>query len=234
MSQQYFGVDLRHGKYGFKMTRENYAIIDRKCTTHSKNSNYYETFWGDDKKEEFLKIYEDTSAVFYTESYCERKKERALINYDLNIAYFASLDSKKFNSALKKFIRKNRRFKEISNLNVVDDKAGYYVMVLDEYKQIYIGTSNNLKKRVMSHWSKRKQFDRLIFGKVETSKLSIDSFRAFDTTRIFVYVTEDTFSIEDKFIRSIPDEYCCNRTGGGIPEFGELTIIAKAKYRDLE
>lgn len=59
----------------------------------------------------------------------------------------------------------------------------------------------------MDYWSKEKQFDRLIFGNSENSKLSIDSFRALDTSRILVHYTEDIYSIEDQYINSIPDMF---------------------------
>ena len=50
---------------------------------------------------------------------------------------------------------------------------------------MYIGISNDIKKRILTHWGSKKDFDRLLFGKKENSVLSIDSFGALDTTRIF-------------------------------------------------
>lgn len=233
MAFKYFGVNLRDKKFGLKMTRENYAIVDKKCSTHSHNFDYYETFWGEDKKEEFLKIFEDTSATTYSDSWCKNKKKEALKNYDLNIKYFKSLDNKDFKLKVEELLINNNKLKEIRDINVADQKSGYYIMVLDEYCQIYVGTSKNIKVRIMSHWSRKKEFDRLIFGAVETSKLSIDSFRALDTTRIFAYFTNDTYSLEDNFINKIPKKYCCNRTSGGIPTFGKLSIIANSKKREF-
>ncbi len=60
------------------------------------------------------------------------------------------------------------------------------MLVLDEYKQVYIGQSTDIKSRILHHRSKKKPFDRLIFGSVENSILSIDSFGALDTTRIYI------------------------------------------------
>jgi len=40
------------------------------------------------------------------------------------------------------------------------------------------------KEHIRQHWSKTKQFDRLLWGSVTESIISIDSFRALDTTRI--------------------------------------------------
>ena len=81
------------------------------------------------------------------------------------------------------------------------------------------------------------RFDRLICGSVESSKLSIDSFRALDTTRIFVLVTNRTYHDEDKFINLFSDKYVCNRLNGGKiddSDFVELTIVANVKTRELE
>lgn len=53
-------------------------------------------------------------------------------------------------------------------------------MVLDEYRQVYIGATSEsagTAERIRQHWSGQKQFDRLLAGSVETSVLSIDSFR---------------------------------------------------------
>lgn len=74
----------------------------------------------------------------------------------------------------------------------------------------------------------------MIFGQVETSKLSIDSFKALDTTRIFVFYTDETFWQEDKYINDISDKFSCNRTGGGIPEFGAVSILGNARHRNLQ
>ena len=52
-------------------------------------------------------------------------------------------------------------------------------MVLDDYKQVYIGIANNIKKRVMNHRSAKKEFGKLIFGSKDNSGLSIDSFKSF-------------------------------------------------------
>ena len=74
-----------------------------------------------------------------------------------------------------------------------------------------------IMKRIITHWQKVKQFDRLIFPwhAIETSKLSIDSFRVLDTTRIFVYVTQDIYSKEEEFIESFPPKFVLNRVTGG-------------------
>ena len=76
----------------------------------------------------------------------------------------------------KKLIKYSRKIKEVKNLNDYSGVAGVYILVLDKYKQVYIGQTNTcIKTRIMSHWRKVKEFDRLLFGPVESSILSIDS-----------------------------------------------------------
>ena len=100
-------------------------------------------------------------------------------------------EKKKINkpNTQKKVIKSNKKVRQIFDLNDCKEMCGIYVLVLDEYKQVYIGQAKDIKKRVMQHWSKQKPFDRLIFGGVNNSVLSIDCFGALDTTRIFVLET---------------------------------------------
>lgn len=117
---------------------------------------------------------------------------------------------------------------------------GVYVLILDEYKQVYIGQSTNIKKRILNHWSNNKEFDKLIFGRVDTSVLSIDSFGFLDTTRIFVIPVNDYYKldlIEHKLIKQIDGKYLLNRTAGGIKGLESniaLEIIASGNYRDFD
>lgn len=89
------------------------------------------------------------------------------------------------------------------------------MMILDEYCQLYIGTSTNIKKRILDHWCKIKPFDRLLFPQnaINTSLLSIDSFKAYDTTRIYTYFTTELYVHEDNYLRDIPDQFLYNRIG---------------------
>lgn len=45
------------------------------------------------------------------------------------------------------------------------------------------------------------KFDRLLWGQINKSKLSIDSFRVLDTTRIFVCPTDDIYNQENQFLK---------------------------------
>lgn len=94
-------------------------------------------------------------------------------------------------------------------------------MVLDEYKQIYVGQSKDIRRRILTHWKKEPRFDRLIFPSISKSNISIDSFGVLDTTRI--YVKEKTMKTrysldkeEEKIVKKIPQKYLINRVGGGL------------------
>jgi len=128
----------------------------------------------------------------------------------------------------------NPQFKEVFDLNEYDGVAGHYIIILDEYNQAYFGITSDLRRRMTSHWSKTKEFDRLIFGRVENSILSIDSFRALDTTRIFVSTRQKTHEYEeDALIKSFPKKFTINRTAGGPMYLGLREAITHRKTRDM-
>lgn len=215
----HFGLTINEGKYGLKLTRENYAIIS--------NKNSLPKFSED--------IYTDEEGKTYTESWCKKQLEDCLINFDLNLKFFSKLDQIKFNVEIDKFLRKNKKFREVFDLNLYNGKAGYYMLFLDGYCQVYIGTAQDIKTRIRQHWSRRKQFDRLLFpmGAINTSLLSIDSFRAFDTTRIFVLETFITYDHEDGYIKQISPEFVSNRLAGGKVTDGLIQAISMMKNRKL-
>ena len=177
----------------------------------------------------------------WTEEGYIKQVSRADLNYDLNMAYFNSLDFNEFNSYLLQQCKK-LKFIECDNLTDLDTKSGVYMLVLDDYKQVYIGISNNMKRRIMNHWNKRKSLECLIFGDVCNSILSIDSFGALDTTRIFYIETFLIYETEEKIVKKFLPEYMLNRTAGGIGSFktytddelsAKLAVLANRKKRDL-
>jgi hypothetical protein len=102
--------------------------------------------------------------------------------------------------------------------------------------------SENIKKRIMSHWSGKKSLEKLIFGDVCSSILSIDSFGALDTTRIFYIETSSTYKTEEKIVKAFDSGYMLNRTAGGIGTYenytdtkasATLAVLANQKRRDL-
>lgn len=216
----HFGLKVLEGKRGLKLTREKYAIVS--------NKNSLVRFSHD--------IYADEEGKTYTDEWCKNQLKESLENYDLNMEYFSLLNHCEFCREIEEFLERNSQFTEVFDLNLYDNKSGYYLMVLDEYSQLYIGTTNDIKRRIRQHWSNSKPFDRLLFpmGNVDFSILSIDSFRALDTTRIFVYETNKTFSIEDKFINQFSAKFICNRMAGGKISGGLHQAITMMKKRDLK
>ena len=115
----HFGVVIRHSKFGLNISKESYAIINNKSS--------------------FKK------GKIYSDEWCEEHLKQCLTNYDLNIKFFSTLDRKEFDRELNKFVKKNH-FKEVFDLNKYDYESGYYILVLDNFCQIYIGTTSNIKK----------------------------------------------------------------------------------------
>lgn len=189
MAREHFGITLGESKYGYKLNRENFAIVNNKSSFG--NGRIYDDEW------------------------CKEKYNRCMQNYDINMQRLFSLNSQDFENEISKFLELHPLFEEVTDLKKYEGVSGYYMMVLDNYCQVYIGTSGNIKQRIINHWNKIVPFDRIIFGNVETSIISIDSYRACDTTRIYVYRTNDTYRNEDEIINSINPIYCCNRTKGG-------------------
>ena len=177
----------------------------------------------------------------YTEEYVITHYEDCMYNFDLNMAYFDTLDFSQFDRYLTAFIKKNR-FKEITDLQDITGAVGIYILVLDKYKQVYIGKSEGqkgMKSRILSHWNGKKEFSRLIFGSVESSILSIDSFGALDTTRIFAreyHWYQDLDAAERKFVEKFDARYRLNRVAGGLNAEGDglsrnLALLATRQER---
>ncbi|WMJ84451.1 hypothetical protein ACS3UN_07135 [Oscillospiraceae bacterium LTW-04] len=218
---------------GYKLTRENYADVSNKSTL-GKNLIYIKAL--EDKDENLIKcyseVYADYEGLVYKDDWCKTHLAKVMQNYDLNIEFFGKLDHEEFEREITNFLHRSPFF-EITDLTNYSC-PGYYIMILDKFCQLYIGTTQDILKRIKQHWYGGKmRFDRLIFGQVTNSKLSIDSFRALDTTRILIYPTSNIYSHENKYIDFFSNKFVCNRTSGGIMEFGTLSVLSNLKTRDL-
>lgn len=148
--------------------------------------------------------------------FIKEQTKRIKYNYELNMKYFNSLDYNEFNQYINTFMKKNK-FVEVKDLKQYIGKKGIYVLILDEYKQVYLGlTDRGIKERIKDHWNAKKEPERLIFGQAFNSILSIDSFGALDTTRIFVKLDSPLYEIEYKMVDEFDKRYLLNRTMGGI------------------
>lgn len=162
------------------------------------------------------------------DEFIEEQTKRIKYNYELNMKYFNSLDKDEFDKYVSKFMSKNK-FEEVKDLKKYVGVPGIYIMVLDEYKQVYIGISENgIKERIKQHWNAKKEPERLIFGQAFNSVLSIDSFGALDTTRIFVKTNGNLYAIENKVVDEFDKRFLINRTMGGIGSSFTYTDDAKS------
>ena len=218
---EHFGVTLINKGKSFKLIRDEFAIINTKpslpffASLAERNA------------------YSDSQGSAYAESWCNEYRELCLKNFDLNMQYFSMLDKTAFDKSLDSFLVEYKGFKEVANLKDWAGIEGYYIMVLDEYKQVYIGKTEDVKKRIMKHWSNTKPFDRTLFPMYawDKSTFSIDFFRAMDTTRIFAWKKKMSGGTEAKLISAFPPMFCTNRIGGDITN--ALQAIATIKKRKL-
>lgn len=228
------------------LTRENYCIRTNKINSAEKSliKRIKERY--KDKEVKCYQCYINLpNEIFadeehYSDEWVEKHYKDCMKNFDLNMKYFESLDYNDFDKKLELFVKKNK-FIEANNL---DDLviSGIYILVLDKYKQVYIGKSDNIRKRILKHWSGKKEFDRLIFGRVEDSIISIDSFGALDTTRIFYKKINSCFELyssEEKYVNKFNKKYLLNRVGGGInaeddEQLRNLKLIGSKRKRTLK
>ncbi|MGN0193856.1 MAG: GIY-YIG nuclease family protein [Pseudoramibacter sp.] len=168
--------------------------------------------------------------------YAKQKARGSVQTEDFNFAYvvihdFWFIDRMKtiqqntpegFNDALDKFLRKFTEFQPLENLNDVKGKNGIYLLVLDEYNVCYLGQSNDIRKRIMRHWSRNDYF----------TGTGIDMFKAKDTTRIYTAFTDrkrKTNSLEHWTIDEMPSRYTLNCMAGGDIDYLEENSFAIGK-----
>lgn len=226
---EHFGELVRPGKYGLRLTREMYALVNKKSSTRIP-----EYMLTDELRAELQPHFEDEAMTIRTDEYCRRQRELALENFDLNMAYFASIPPESFEEALQEMLRKHKRMRPVTDLKTLDGEWGAYVLVLDDYRQAYIGQAWDMRKRIKAHWTGTKQFDRLLWGSVEESVMSIDSFRPLDTTRIFACKTMNYDTLEARLVNTFPPDFLLNRIGGGaVSGMRSIFIGAEMKRRQL-
>ncbi|MDR2322147.1 MAG: hypothetical protein LBE60_10935 [Microbacterium sp.] len=232
---EHFGLKVRGSRaLGLRMTRETYARINKRSSHDRWFREMDPEIWDlvDD-------IYEDDEHRIYTDAWCAEHQEHALQNYDLNLKYFASLDRGEFEQALQHAISGRRKLTEVTDLTEWNGVPGLYIMVLDEYCQAYVGATDHpggIMTRIKQHWTGTKPFDRLVFPDVERSIISIDSFRALDTTRIFAAKTPRSFDGENPLLERFPRKFMLNRIMGGreVMRFAGLVGIDKVmRTREL-
>ena len=244
---KHFGTRIKR-KETNQLTRENYCVpTDKVCYKRRKLIAQAQAFYDANGRYPGLvpitycnipnEIFKD--AEHYTELYVAELYRKNMENFDLNMRYFASLDEVRFRKAVTSFTKKYR-MKEIADLGEVSKVAGIYLLVLDNYKQAYIGKAeSDIKARILKHWSKQKEFDLLLHGSVNESIISIDSFGALDTTRIFYreFPVWQIDQMEDKMTHAFPAPFLTNRVSGGLnaeTDSGYRNVALAASHRKRE
>jgi hypothetical protein len=92
--------------------------------------------------------YEDADQTRHSDEYCRRQREAALEDFDLNMVFLAQIPPDSFDDAPTELLRKTRRYAPIFDLRSLDEDEGVYLMVLDEYRQAYIGQSSDFRARI--------------------------------------------------------------------------------------
>lgn len=217
---EHFGVNLVERKYSLKLTRDKFALISTKPSLPR-----FETLEKDD-------AYDIDNSARYSISWCQRYRELCLENYDLQMKYFDLLNYEEFNHSIHKFIKKHSGFTQVYDIRGYTSVPGYYMIVLDNYKQAYIGKSYDVYSRIRQHWNHVKQFDRTLFPMyaVNESCFSIDFFRALDTTRIFVWKRKISDGIERKLTDDFPKKFSLNRIGGDVTTLIEALATQNVRH----
>lgn len=185
-----------------------------------------------DFKKEFLdqveKIYSRKKDKYSIDKYQEyiRDIDKYVKNVEINISTFEKLNKTAFNNEINRITTKYH-FKEVDDISSFNKCL--YLVVLDEYKQFYVGKSeSNLKGRMRKHWTAKIIPSRHLWtGDFESSRIKFDDFKMFDTTRIFVC---DDISQILKENRSEAEDRRIERTNTfGIEKFENMNELAIAE-----
>lgn len=214
------------------MTRALYGYPNRAPKQRFDRAQVGDEFW-----EESAWLYRDDEHTQHSDVYLLVQRDQALVNFDLSMRYFASLDRDEFEEALQHVLVKGRTFKPVHTLADWADAPGAYIMVFDEYKQFYVGQSEDIRKRIRNHWATRKPFDRLIFGNMYESIFPVDEFRAFDNTRIYAARSRNPSAVEERAEKAADPRFCLNRMAGGEADSRRLMValsIARGRAHGME
>ena len=252
---EHFGIKLDIEKVKKYLTRDNFAIIDTKARIEKKYRDAIIKSWDNYIKmkdsiniEEFsitfcppsYKYILENGVLKLSDEFCKKYQEASLYVYDSNIRFFENLNNDDFQYHLNKIVKRYRSCNNVINLKKFKGISGIYLMVLDNYKQIYVGQSKDVCKRIVQHWKNTPRFDKLIFPSIKKSNINIDSFGALDTTRIYIKQIEKLHNLdleEERIVEKIPQKYLINRIGGGIKlesDFDTFKVINSINQRNLE
>ena len=189
---EHFGIKLDIEKVKKYLTRDNFAIIDTKARIEKKYRDAIIKSW-----DNYIKMKDSINIEEFSITFCPPSYKYILENvYDSNIRFFENLNNDDFQYHLNKIVKRYRSFNNVIDLKKFKGISGIYLMVLDNYKQIYVGQSKDVCKRIVQHWKNTPRFDKLIFPSIKKSNINIDSFGALDTTRIYIKQIEKLHNLD--------------------------------------
>ncbi|WP_448968750.1 hypothetical protein [Latilactobacillus curvatus] len=176
---EHLGVNIRENKNGLKLTVSNSA------------TGKLEELWEKSDRVKPLEV-------------CRQEIEDSVSE---RMGLLKELSFDEFNARLAEFIS-NHRFKAYENIQELEGTSGYYILVLDEYRQLYIGSSSDILQRIRNHWTKKTYLSRPFY---DGNQMRIDVFKALDTTRVFAYKSKSlTMRRVDTLVKEIPDKFVIN------------------------
>ena len=223
---EHFGERLGSSRFGDEMTRAMYGYPNRTPHQRWRREQMPSAFWSDRAWQ-----FRDEEQTRFSDVFLLWNRDQALRNLDLSLAYFDTLAVDEFETAIAKVLVKGRSLRPVDNLADWEGVEGVYVMVFDRLKQIYVGQSINVRKRVRQHWVGRKSFDRLVFGTPYDSILPVDELRALDTTRLYAARSLNRYALEERIERVADPRFTLNRSSGGAFNPFEI-LLTGARARD--
>lgn len=223
---QHFGEWLGSSQFGDVMARATYGFPSRTPHQRFRRDQMPARYW-----EGRAWQFRDEEQTRFSDAFLLWNRDEALRNYDLSLAYFDTLNTAEFETALTTVLSKGRSLQPVEDLAEWEGVEGVYVMVFDRFKQLYVGQSGNVRKRVRQHWTGRKSFDRLVYGTPYDSILPIDELRALDTTRLYAARSLHPDALEERLERAADPRFTLNRMAGGA--FNPIAILLTgARARD--
>ena len=110
---QHFGVWIKKAPT-LNISRDTYAVIDKKSSTWTPRISELRCY---KNAEDRRKIFDDDECKIYSDDWCKKHREKCLLNFDLNMLFFAKLKKEKFESCIEKLLSSNKEISKVDNLN---------------------------------------------------------------------------------------------------------------------
>lgn len=87
--RKHCGETLRTSRYGHRLIRDEYALVNKRRSTRLPRELYTDAAWEDEAW-----AFEDEDHIFFNDEYCAMQRKAALENFDLNMDFFKQLSGK--------------------------------------------------------------------------------------------------------------------------------------------